>query len=399
MRGRLAAGFILLCVVALLAWNYLRPYPPATAVLKLAVEQTVPGTPPSLPWPAAGSGAVAVSGLGAIASSGNEQPLPAASVTKVMTALIVLTDKPLAAGESGPAITITDVDVQAYRNDYAQDQSVVRVAAGEKLSEYEALEGLLIPSGNNIAETLARWDAGSIASFVAKMNARAQGLGLDHTRFADPAGANPGSTSTPSDLVRLGMEAMKLPAFAQIVGLQSAVLPVAGAVFNVDRALGKDGIAGIKTGSGFNGGANFLFAAVVKVAGHPVTIFGCVMGLPTLDATFDAARALVRAMAPVLTVKQILARNQTVGTYETAWGESADVVSTVDVLVVQWPAMVMRNRLDAPDLAVAKPVAPGVAAGTLHVVLGDYALDVPLVTASGLFPPSKLWRVSRLPGS
>ena len=398
MRGRLAAGLVVLVVAGLLAWNYLRPYPAAAASLRLPLQLTVPGTPPDLPWPSVGAAAVGVSGLGALATSGNEQRLPAASVTKVMTALVLLGDKPLAAGDSGPMISITEVDVTAYENDRAQQQSVVKVQVGEKISEYSALEGMLIPSGNNMAETLARWDAGSVAAFVDQMNARAKALGLSQTVFADPAGANPGSVSTPSDLMKLGMAAMKLPAFAQIVSLPSAVIPVAGAVYNVDAVLGKDGIIGIKTGSGFKLGANFLFAAAVSVSSHPVTIYGCVMGQPTLAAAFEVARALVRAMVPSLTVKQILARNQAVGSYNTAWGDHTDLLSTVDVMVVEWPDMVMRERLDAPALAVDRPVNPGVDAGKLHIVLGDYSLDVPLVTASGLFPPSKAWRVTRLPG-
>ena len=397
MRGRLAAGFLVLCVAGLLVWNYLRPYPPATAALQLPVETTVAGAPPALPWPGVGSAAVGVSGLGLLATSGNEQQLPAASVTKVMAALVLLTDKPLSAGESGPSILITKLDEDAYVAERAQQQSVVRVEAGEKLTEYQALEGMLIPSGNNLAETLARWDAGSVSAFVDRMNARAASLGLKSTKFADPAGANPGSVSTPSDLMKLGMAAMQLPVFAQVVSLPSAVLPVAGPVYNVDTVLGKDGIIGIKTGSGFSLGANFLFAASLDVNSHKVTVFGCVMGMPTLAAAFGAARALVRAMAPALTVKEILARNQGVATYQTPWGQETDLLATVDVFVVEWPEMVMRNRLDAPALSVSKPVDPGSDAGKLHVVLGDYSLDVPLVTAGGLFPPSKLWRLTRLP--
>ena len=88
MRGRFAAGFVVLCVAGLLVWNYLRPYPPAIAALELPVEQTVAGAQPDLPWPGTGAAAIGASGLGAIASSGNEQTLPAASVTKVMTAVL-----------------------------------------------------------------------------------------------------------------------------------------------------------------------------------------------------------------------------------------------------------------------------------------------------------------------
>jgi D-alanyl-D-alanine carboxypeptidase (penicillin-binding protein 5/6) len=183
------------------------------------------------------------------------------------------------------------------------------------------------------------------------------------------------------------------------VRLPQARLPVAGTVYNVDAALGQDGIIGIKTGSGFNTGANFLFAASVTVTNHTVTIYGCVMGQPTLAAAFSAARALVRAMQPALVVKQILARNQAVGAYDTPWGDHSDVLSIYDVLVVEWPGMVLRQQLVGRTLSIDQPIGPGASAGTLHVTLGDYSLDVPLVTASGLYPAGKLWRITRLPGS
>src|SRR4029077_20658662 len=123
--------------------------------------------------------------LGTIGTSGNEQPLPMASVAKVMTALVVMADKPLNGSDSGPLITITDIDVQAYQADHDQKQSVVEVQVGEQLTETQALEAMLIPSGNNIAETLARWDAGTIPAFVTKMNKLAKKLGLARTKFAD----------------------------------------------------------------------------------------------------------------------------------------------------------------------------------------------------------------------
>jgi hypothetical protein len=59
--------------------------------------------------------------------------------------------------------------------------------------------------------------------------------------------------------------------------------------------------------------------------------------------------------------------------------------------------MVMRQRLDAPALGVDKVRKPGTPAGYLHVLLGDYVLDAPLVTASELDPPGKYWRFTRLP--
>src|SRR5438874_3178944 len=312
MRGRILLGLAVLLAAAL-GLNYLRPVPAVAATSSVVSQKTIAGSPPALPWPSTGSAAVGVSGLGKLADSGNETQIPTASVAKVMTALVVMHDKPLGLGQTGPSITVTDEDVQAYQADLEQKQSVVAVQAGEVLTQYQALQAMLIPSGNNIAELLARWDAGSVAAFIDRMNARARSLGLAKSKFADPAGADSGTVSTASDLLALAMVAMADPVIAQIVSLPQVKLPVAGVKFNVNAALGQDGIVGIKTGSGLAEGANFLFAATVTVTGHQVTIFGCVMGQPTLEKAFSAARTLIRAIQPALVVKQEVARNQAVG--------------------------------------------------------------------------------------
>ena len=386
----------MLLVFGLAAWNYLRPIPAVAAAGTLAATETVPGTTPTLPWPSRGTGAVSVQGLGFIASSGGEQPTPAASVTKVMTALIVLEDKPLKKDEPGPTITLSDTDVAFYDADVANKESVAEVRAGEQLTELEALQGLLIPSANNLAETLARWDAGSVQAFVTKMNQKAAALHLTNTRFTDTSGANPGSVSTPTDLTLLGIAAMKQEVFAQIVAMGQAVLPVAGIVYNVDRVLGQSGIIGIKTGSGLNSGANFLFAATVAVDGHQITVYGCVMGQPTLDLAFASAKSLIGALQAALHVRRVLARNQKIATYVTPWGTQSDLVSSVDVDLVEWPGMVLRQRLDSKTIVVDEPIPAGTQEGNIHMVLGDYNLDVPLVTADPLFPPGRLWRLTRL---
>lgn len=393
---RKVALFLVAAVVAVGVINYLRPIPAVAATSALHAEDTVPGAIPKIPWPSGGSAVVGAAGLGLIATSGNERPISAASVTKVMTALVILTDKPLKKDETGPALTITETDVQSYLTDQANKESVVVVQAGEQLTEFQLLEGLLIPSANNFAETLARWDTGSIDAFVIAMNKRASDLHLTQTTFADTSGASPKTVSTPSDLMRLGMEAMKQEVFAEIVGMAQADLPIAGRVYNVDGVLGQSGIIGIKTGSGLAEGANFLFAADASIDGQSVRLFGCVMGLPTLARAFAAAKSLIASMQANLHVRRIIAKNQAVATYATPWGGQSDLLSTVDVDLVEWPGMIVRQRLDAPALVVDKPIAPGTREGTEHVVLGDYTLDVELVTASPMYPPGRAWRLTRV---
>ncbi len=76
------------------------------------------------------------------------------------------------------------------------------------------LGGLLVHSADNYADLLATWDAGSMPAFVAKMNAAAARLGMDHSHFADASGVDPGSQSTASDLLKVAALDMANPTFA-----------------------------------------------------------------------------------------------------------------------------------------------------------------------------------------
>jgi len=383
-------------LVVVVTWDYLQPVPTVAATSFHPAQVAIAGTPPSLPWPTVGSAAVGVSGLGLIAASGDVPPAPVASVAKVMTAMVVLADKPLAKGDSGPILIMTDQDVATYTEDAAQGQSVVPVAAGEQLSEFEALQALLIPSGNNIAETLARWDAGSVPAFVSKMNQRAAALHLTQTTFVDPAGLSTQTVSTPTDLLAMGMAAMQQEVLAQVVGLSQATLPVAGTVYNVNAAVGRSGIIGIKTGSGLNSGATFLFAATATIDGRQLTLYGCVMGLPTLDAAFSEAQALISTMRDAVRVRQVVGVYDVVGAYESPWGGSSVLEATTEATLVEWPGMILRQHLDAKTLVVDGPVSGGVSEGKLHLVLGDQQLDLPLVTEGTLDPPGLAWRLFRI---
>src|SRR5580658_6246610 len=129
-----------------------------------------------------------------------------------------------------------------------------------------------------MATLLTDWDATSTAAFVAKMNADAHALGLRSTTFTDPSGLDPGSVSTPADLIRLGEAAMTISVFRAIVAMPQVTLPLAGLVYNFDYDLGHDGIVGIKTGSDAAAGGCVLFLAQESVGGHTVTLVGALLG-------------------------------------------------------------------------------------------------------------------------
>src|SRR4051812_24110546 len=246
-------------------------------------------------WPESGQAAVQV-GQSEIRVGPNQHAAPIASVAKVMTAYLVLRDHPLELGQDGPTITLTDADVADTDRRRRQEESVVSVAAGERLTELQALQALLLPSANNIAAVLARWDAGSQTRFVARMNATARSLGMTHTRYTDPSGYDDATVSTAADQLRIVGRAMRLPVFAEIVATTSATLPVAGTVHNTDTLLGRNGFVGVKTGSDSAAGGCFAFRAIRLVHGSRTTITGVVLGQPghdLIDAALGAADAMV----------------------------------------------------------------------------------------------------------
>ncbi len=251
---------------------------------------------PSTVWPADGQAAFIQGGQSQIQAGPNQHAAAIASIAKVMTAYLVLGDHPLRRGEDGPTITLTDADVADTDRRRRQEESVVPIAAGEQLTERQALQALLLPSANNVAAVLARWDAGSEERFIARMNATARSLGMTHTRYTDPSGYDDATVSTAADQVRVVDRAMRLPVFAGIVATPSATLPVAGTVHNTNTLLGHDGFVGVKTGSDSAAGGCFAFRAIRWVDGKRTTITGVVLGQPGHDriaAGLAAADALV----------------------------------------------------------------------------------------------------------
>src|SRR6476660_4956813 len=197
-------------------------------------------------WPASGQAAYVEGGEWRIHAGPNQHAAAIASVAKVMTAYVVLRDHPLRPGEDGPAITLSDADVADTDRQRRQEESIVSIAAGEQLTERQALQALLLPSANNIAAVLARWDAGSVERFVARMNAAARSLGMTNTRYTDPSGYDDATVSTAADQVRIVERAMRQPVFASIVATPSATLLFAGTVHNTNTLLGRNGFVGVR---------------------------------------------------------------------------------------------------------------------------------------------------------
>ncbi|MGH9108235.1 MAG: D-alanyl-D-alanine carboxypeptidase family protein [Acidimicrobiales bacterium] len=398
-RALVAVALVVLAAIAYVVVQVARPVPPVSAAA-VPVHDGLSGSAPALGWPSQGEAAFGVVGDGVLASHGATAPTPLGSVTKIMTAYILLHDHPLATGQDGPEIPVTAADVTSYEADKAATDSVVAVQAGEQLTERQALEALLIPSGDNMAALLAAWDAGSVPAFVAKMNDEATTLGLANTHYADVSGVQPGSASTAADQVRLTMAAMSLPVFRVIVAMPQVTLPVAGIQYNVDALLGTDHILGVKTGYTGHAGGCFVFAATTTVGTATVTVVGAILhqtATPTqpsaLQAAFDATTTLLPTIDRSLERGQVVRSGQVLATIEAPWSSPVSLRATTSVTVLGLAGEAASVKVDLPR-HLAGSVTSGERIGTALVTVGAFHQHVPLVASAGIPPVSLRWRLT-----
>jgi D-alanyl-D-alanine carboxypeptidase (penicillin-binding protein 5/6) len=386
---------VVLAAVAFVGFQLTRGVPSPVVHSSVATSLRAPGAPPALPWPAKGEAAVGLAGQGALGSSGGNAPIPTASVSKIMAALVVLRDHPLGPADQGPQVAITPGDVAQYNAAVAGQESSVKVAAGEMITQRQILDAWLVGSADNMSSVIGNWDAGSEPAFVAKMNATAASLGMTATHYADLNGLNAATVSNATDQLALAQVAMANPTFAAIVGQPEVTLPVAGRVFNFNRLVGKDGIIGVKTGNTTAAGSNFVFAANRVVGLQHVTVLGVVLGQPGPSApqpALNAGQALADAAGTALTPVTVVPAGQPAATVTASWASGAVPASTaVPVSFLGWPAMQVQAQFQPQHVSSSFPA--GTVIGYLTVRANGQVQRVPVRATSGLPGPSLQWRV------
>jgi D-alanyl-D-alanine carboxypeptidase (penicillin-binding protein 5/6) len=369
--------------------------PVATIRSTVVPPSVVPGTAPAIPWPAGVQSAIAIPALGVSAQSGPQIEAPIASVTKLMTAHVVLTDHPLAPGEDGPSITVTGNDVALYEDDVASDQANIQVAVGEVLTEHQMLEGMLVHSANNFADLLAIWDAGSIAAFVTKMNADAVSLGMTQTQYADASGFSTQSVSTPTDQLKVASQDVANPVFDQIVDMPTVTLPVGGTVGSYTPLLGVDGVVGVKSGFTSAAGGCDILALLQNVNGISVEVLAAVVGDHVgsnviTGAGLDALSIARPAMSAIQDVN-LASKGERVGV-ASASGHSVPVVTRSAISMLAWPG----QRIYESFRVARHPragAASGFRVGSIRVQVGSQKIQVAVRTGKLLPSPTFFQRV------
>ncbi len=338
-----------------------------------------------------------VEGVGGFGTSGSSTPVPIASVAKVMTAYLTLLEHPLAAGRQGFVVTITPTDVTEEGERVALDESTLSVKSGERLTERQALEALLLPSANNIAALLARYDAGGTAAFVARMNATARALGMRATTYTDPSGFNDETVSTAADQLKLARAAMRIPVFAAIVAEPAVALPGVGRVANYNGLVGTDGYVGVKTGSDHAAGGCLVFAKRVVTGGRRLTVLGVVLGQregALIESALASAQRLGDSAAAALRVETAVPAGTRVLSASSVDGRATTAVTAGPLRELGW------GGLELPVHVLARPAMTRLHAGetmaTVAVVQGGSAGARSAVSTHAVAGPSLGWRLRHL---
>jgi len=365
----------------------------------MAAFHAVASSDPKMPWPATGEAAVAIPSIGYSAESGPEQSVPIASMTKVMTAYIVLKDHPLTPGQDGPDITITPADAADYTTDIVTTQASVLIQAGEVLTERQMLQGMLVHSANDLAYALACWDAGSLPAFVAKMNATAASLGMTQTHYADASGYTAKSVSTASDLLKVTSVAMAIPFFAQTVTMPDVTLPLNGTVSSYTPLLpgttdGTPGVVGVKSGYTTAAGGGDILAYRGSLGNHRFLVLAAVTtqrGPTVLLAAGNIDLAIARAAADGVVSATVVSAGDRVATASIP-GKKVPVVTASSGSMLAWPGQQVRQSLEVTrHLAVG--ARAGAPVGTALYSLGEQRVAVPVHTTEPIPAPTLYQRL------
>jgi len=384
--GAAIFSVITVYVTTLLLW----PLPAVEATLTPLPPITTEAKP--LAWPGQGSAAIGSTRDGVLTTQTNpETAVSMASITKVITALTVLDAKPLAAGESGPVITLSAADATRYNEYVAMNGSVARASEGQQITQRQIIEAMLIASANNYADTLALWAYSTPEAYLAAANDFLQKHGLSDTTIMDMTGFSPENKSTPSDLIKLGALALKHPVISEIVSQKNVTIPDVGTLQNTNILLGTNGINGIKTGTTDEAGSCLLFSAEHNVGGETITLIGVILGAPNHPTLFNQVQSLLASAQANFQQVTTLEANQKVGKYTTSWGASAEAVAKNSQTHTAWAETKISRQVALKDVIPSKTID---SAGAITTKLGDQTYTTEVRLTKPLTGPSWHWRLT-----
>jgi serine-type D-Ala-D-Ala carboxypeptidase (penicillin-binding protein 5/6) len=307
-----------------------------------------------------------------------DQKRAIASITKLMTALVVL--------EHAKLDDVVRVTPEAARI----GESTVYLRAGEELTVGELLRATLVPSANDAAEALAlHVGDGSADRFVQLMNAKANELGLVDTHFENPHGLDePGHVSSARDVTALVRYALGIPFVRDALSRSSVTLPGGRTFASTDDLLSGWGplVAG-KTGHTRDAG--WSEAAAAERGG--ATVYGAVLGSATRGTRNDALQELLTYGLDQYRRVLVIDRARVYATAKTGYGQpDVELVATREVSQSIHVGRPLVERVVAPS-AVTLPVKKGQRLGRVEVYEGSRLVAASDLVAAAAVADAGLW--------
>lgn len=404
-RGiRAAVAAVVVLVLAGLAGGYVASALTAPVGAPVATTHRPEVTAPAaatLALPTDAQFAVSVSGadqyLGAsagtsLAASGGDSPAPIASISKLITAMVILAAKPLGASDAGPTITFSKADHALYDAYYVRGATIAPMPTGSRMSERDALKAILIVSASNYAEAVSTWAYGSQPAFLAATRRWLAAHGLTHTTMVDPTGLAARNRSSPSDLIALGKLALADPVIPGIVQQSTLNVATLPSQASTNDLLGTDGVDGIKTGTLEGYGSELLFSALVDVGkGAPLRVIGVELGGPDrAGVDYDVQNFIASLTAGFHPVK-VSTAGRKVGTYTTPWGATATMRLEDSASLFTWSSTPVTSTMSTTALTTGRS---GERVGSVTWRAGTATKTVPIVLDGRIRPPTSEWRLT-----
>jgi D-alanyl-D-alanine carboxypeptidase (penicillin-binding protein 5/6) len=395
VRGRAVRGAILVLPILLLVGQTLAsgvvapqvappptPVPPNGSPSPFPSRLATPRDPEPVPDVEAPSFVLADLDVGQVLvqkASGDIRPI--ASLTKLMTALLVL--------EAGHLDRIVRVHPDAVfdRGDYGAG-SALGLRPGERISVRGLLAGLLLGSANDAAEALAIEASGSVSAFVEEMNARARTLGMTQTRFASPHGLDDGGRSSAADLLRLLRATLEIRFARDLMSSRSVTIPSASGprrrIQNRNVMLWLyPGSFGVKTG--YTSGARFCLIATARRRGRELVAI--VLG--GRDEVFADAAALLNHGFAAYERRTLVAEGEALGSVQIRGGDVPVVAGRGLTALVRVAEADLIERILTGRPSAAYPPPTGTVVGFLRLRGPAATLGRIPVLAADLAPPQE----------
>ena len=384
---------ILIGVVVILGIGVYGPVTLLAPLLAVHAEVLSPANPaadakpPALPAEGA-SAVIAVGETKPFAVAGTTDAVPIAGIAKVIAALVTIDEKPLAVGKAGDKISITTPDYAAYIDYSKEGARTLPVFRGEKWTEEQVLQAVLLGSSNNHADTLVRWAFGSVDAYVEAANTWLAKNGMKDTTVADATGLSGDTVGTASDAARLGVLLSEQPTLHDILSQPATALVNARGVENTTDFFSDLGVFGISRSFTDPAGVCYLFTKTIGEGDAAVTVSGAFIRQPDYETLASGIEAFAASAEESAAPVDVIAKSTAYVHFRAPWGAQADGVTGKAVTRSAWKSGSSSTKVDFEDFSTK---SEGAIVG--HVRVGDGDASVALKLSKPIRDPGLGWRL------